>query len=540
MERKLPVGIQNFEEIRKQGYLYVDKTAYIYQLVNTGKVYFLSRPRRFGKSLLVSTMDAFFSGKSDLFNGLAIEKLENQSPTYLNEDGQRVPWVKGPVIHLDFNNVSSETVEAVRNSLSEKLSKYESVWGKEEGDLTIAGRFLSLIENMHEKTGIPVAVLVDEYDKPLLNTFENQELNQKIRELLKTFFGTLKTADAHTRFVFITGVTKFSHVSIFSDLNQLKDISMRKEFNEICGMTAEEISNVFDDEIIVLGNILNFSKKEIIYKLAEWYDGYKFCDNVKGIFNPFSVLNTLDAKKFGNYWSHTATPTFLVKALQLADFNIPDMSEGIEAEEEMFTMYRSSMDEPLPLLYQSGYLTIKSYNSLDQTYMLGFPNYEVESGFLKFLLPMYFQNDASGSNGISSVAFSRAVRSGNIDEFIEKLKSLLASVPYDDSRLPEKLTSYENTYRNAVFLIFSLCGLDLKPEVHMSNGRSDAVLETKTHVYIFEFKMKKNGTADDAIRQIEENGYDVPYRSLGKKIIKIGIVFDPEIRNISEYKAVAF
>jgi len=345
----------------------------------------------------------------------------------------------------------------------------------------------------------------------------------------------LKSADQYTKFVFLTGVTKFSHVSIFSDLNNLEDISMNPDYNEICGLTEDEVSRTFGKEIEALGNKLNCDGEYTISKLAEWYDGYLFSRSGKRIFNPYSVLFSLKLKVMDYYWFRTGTPTLVIDSLKIADFEIPDMTEGIECEKQGFMSCRSTANEPLPLLYQSGYLTIRSYNEMYHTYLLGFPNYEVKTGFLRSLLPVYFKGQGN-ENRNSAVTFARAVNSGDVDGFMLKLKSLLASIPYDDSNLPTKHLSYEATYRTAVFLLFTLCGLEMKPEVHMANGRCDAVLQTETHVYVFEFKVK--GTAEEAVRQIDEKGYALPYQGTGRQVVKIGVVFDPEIRNISEYLAV--
>jgi len=526
---RLPVDIQDFGYLRKNEYRYVDKTDMVYLLASMGKTYFLARPTRFGKSLLVSTLEAYFSGREDLFQGLAIEELEQQSPTYINEEGKRIPWVKGPVIHLDFNNVDSETLENVRDSISEKLSKYESLWGKEDGDLTIAGRFLSLIENMHAKTGVPVAVLVDEYDKPLLNTFQNEELNQKIRDLLKTFFGTLKTADAHTRFVFITGVTKFSHVSIFSDLNQVRDISLRKEFNTLCGWTREEIVRNFSDELTEFSRDVSMSEEELISELTDRYDGYLFASEGEGIFNPFSVLCALDSHEFEDYWFQTAAPAFLIKTVKETNFDITSMVKGIQAQKKDFMSYKASLEEPIPLFYQSGYLTIKDYDPNLKQFTLRFPNKEVKGSFLEYILPIYL-GSAEDDRAFNYRMFAADIKNGNVDGFMQRLKSLLASVPYGTAA-----ASYEHTYQTALYLIFTLCGQDVRTEVHTISGRVDAVMETDHYIYIFEFKTDRNGSAENALDQIDSKGYAEPYLASGKNVVKIGAVFSTDQKNLLEY-----
>jgi len=531
MMRKLPIGIQDFASLREGGYLYVDKTRFIHKLASEGKVYFLSRPRRFGKSLLMSAMDAYFSGKRKLFRGLEIEKLEEERPA----DPSGTAWLQGPVIHLDFNSVSCDSAEHLQRSIGSMLKRFEKRWGLEDEDELNADRFYNLIQKMHDDTGRKVTVLVDEYDKPLINTMHDEPLNDQLRDELKAFYSVLKTADGYLRFVLLTGVTKFSHVSIFSDLNQLKDISLIEDYNEICGLTEQEIRHTFGPELDAFGDASHLGSGEVLREMSRWYDGYLFARHGTGIFNPYSVLNALDRKEFGNYWFTTGTPTFLINMLRKVNFTIPDMADGIVAKQEAFTAYRSSMNEPLPLFYQSGYLTIKGYDPEYQRYTLGFPNYEVRYSFLNWLLPEYFK-DASGDTGMTADEFADAVRTGDIDRFMSKLKSLLASVAYDDSSAADKTASYEHTYRTAVYLIFTLCGQDLRPEVHMSKGRSDAVLQLKDKVYIFEFKMKENGDAEDALRQIDRQQYALAYAASAKRIIKIGVVFDPDERNIVDYK----
>jgi len=368
MTRILPVGIQSFEEIRSEEYLYADKTAFVYQLASNGKSYFLSRPRRFGKSLLVTTMEAFFSGRKELFHGLAIEQLENEKPV-----DRKGAWVKGPVIHLDFNASTCTSKDELKSLINSLLLPYERIYGRDQDDDTLSGRFMRLIQNMYEAYGIKVAVLIDEYDKPLINSMHDEALNDELRMELKSFYGVLKSADQYTKFVFLTGVTKFSHVSIFSDLNNLEDISMNPDYNEICGLTEDEVSSTFGKEIEALGNKLNCDGEYTISKLAEWYDGYLFSRSGKRIFNPYSVLFSLKLKVMDYYWFRTGTPTFVIDSLKIADFEIPDMTEGIECEKQGFMSCRSTANEPLPLLYQSGYLTIRSYNEMYHTYTSGIP-----------------------------------------------------------------------------------------------------------------------------------------------------------------------
>jgi len=531
MAEKYGIGIQSFEKIRTLDYTYIDKTALIYKLASEGMTYFLSRPRRFGKSLLISTMEAFFSGHKELFNGLAIEKLEDECPV----DPINGAWVNGPVIHLDFNTVDSTNIVTFRNSLNSMLCVYENKWGRSKADVNFSDRFLALMRNMYKKTGVRVAVLIDEYDKPLLNTMFDDELNERIRTELKIFYSALKSADDYTKFAFLTGVTKFSHVSIFSDLNQLQDISLMPDYNEICGITDTELRDNFKEGISELAEAQSMTEEAVIEKLADWYDGYCFSYRGQGIYNPFSVLNVMKNKMFDNYWFNSATPTFLVETVKRTNYDIRRFTDGIPASADSFMSYRANLTEPLPLFYQSGYLTIKSYNTDRNRYMLAFPNDEVRYGFLNNLLPVYFDTEVELTS-LCINEFIDDIDSGNIDGFMTRLEALLASVPYDDSRNEDKLASYEHTFSTAVHLIFTLCGKYYRSEVHTINGRCDAVLETYDKVYIFEFKMLREGTADDALRQIDEKGYYKPYIASNKELVKIGIAFDSERRNVAEYK----
>ena len=374
--RKLPIGIQTFSDIRKNGYLYVDKTALVWQIANVGKPFFLSRPRRFGKSLLISTFEAYFEGKKELFEGLAIEKLEER-------------WEKHPVLHLDLNARKYESPADLIAMLNQFLEKWEFVYGTERQDRAPEERFGYVIQKAYEKTGKGVVVLVDEYDKPLLQAIDNDELLEAYRIILKAFYGVLKSNDSYLRFVFLTGVTKFSQVSVFSDLNQLNDISMDYDYGTICGITHQELISNFDPEIELLAKVNAMSKEETIEQMTRQYDGYHFHPYAEGVYNPFSVLNAFFKKEFGNYWFQTGTPTFLVNLLKKADYDIRTLMDGVEATASTFTEYRAEAENPIPLIYQSGYLTIKNFDKRFKIYTLGFPNDEVRYGFLNFLVPFY-------------------------------------------------------------------------------------------------------------------------------------------------------
>lgn len=372
--RKLPIGIQTFSDIRTQGYLYVDKTELMWQIANIGKPYFLSRPRRFGKSLLLSTFEAYFEGKKELFEGLAIEKLEEK-------------WEKHPVLHMDLNARKYECADDLIAMLNQYLEIWESTYGNEKQARAPEERFAYIIQRAYEKTGKGVVVLIDEYDKPLLQSLHNKELMEAYRVILKAFYGVLKSKDSCLRFAFLTGVTKFSQVSVFSDLNQLNDISMSKNYATICGITKQELLDHFTPELEALAEENDLSFEETVEMMTRQYDGYHFHQKGEGVYNPFSVLNAFDKMEFGNYWFQTGTPTFLVELLKKSDYDLRTLMDGVEASANTFSEYRVEEDNPIPLIYQSGYLTIKDFDKEFQIYTLGFPNDEVRYGFLNFLSP---------------------------------------------------------------------------------------------------------------------------------------------------------
>ena len=538
--RVLPIGIQSFSKIRENNYLYVDKTEYIYSLASNAGIYFLSRPRRFGKSLLISTLSEYLSGNKKLFKGLKIEKLEEEKPT-----GENGAWTPSPVIKFDFNSGMYDSVEGLKSAISYRLSNYEQELGvtKEfNGEkIDLSARFDRLIRETHRKTGLKVAVLVDEYDKPLLQNISNETLNSEMRQILKSFFGVLKSVDDLIRFVMITGVTKFSHVSIFSDLNQLNDISMDNYYNAICGITLSEIEENFNPEIDIISKSLSLSREDIIKKLTLKYDGYCFTEpkaGVSRIYNPFSLLSCFFQKAIRNYWFATGTPTFLVEIMKSTHYDVQKLLTGVDAKVSFFNEFRADSASPIPLFYQSGYLTIGEYDSALQRYKLVVPNDEVKYGLVESFIPLYL--GIPEGTGTSVEDFVAQITEGDIDGFMQSLAALIASIPYDDTRKADKTYSYEYTYKVAVFLIFTLAGQYIRSEVHTIKGRMDAVCETSGYVYIFEFKMSNapDGSSDAALQQIENQEYDIPFKASGKQIVKIGIVFDANKRNITEWKAI--
>ena len=511
--RKLPIGIQTFEDIRNDGYLYVDKTALMWTIANIGKPFFLSRPRRFGKSLLISTFEAYFKGRRDLFTGLAVEQLEKK-------------WEEYPVLHLDLNAEKYDSPDRLDAILSNQLTQWEAIYGRGEDETTLSSRFLGVIRRASEQAGRGVVVLVDEYDKPLLQAIQNEPLLDSYRSTLKAFYGVLKSADRYLRFAFLTGVTKFSQVSVFSDLNQLNDISLNYDFSTLCGITREELLANFEPEIAALSQANDMSTEEVVETMTRQYDGYHFHPNGEGVFNPFSVLNAFFSKEFGNYWFQTGTPTFLVKLLKESDYDLRLLMDGIETAASAFTEYRADRKNPIPLIYQSGYLTIKDYDRDVLLYTLGFPNDEVRYGFLNFLVP-YYTEVTDDETGFHIAKFMRELRSGDVDAFMERLRVFFAGMPYDLS------DNTERHYQAVFYVVFTLMGQFVETEIRSAHGRADAVVKTKDTIYVFEFKL--NGSAEEALRQIDEKGYLIPYRLDGRRLVKVGVNFSKERRNVDRY-----
>ena len=518
--RKLPIGVQSFEALRNENFLYVDKTEFVYRLASEGRQYFLSRPRRFGKSLLLSTMRAYFEGKKELFTGLKISELEKD-------------WIKYPVFYFDFNQNKYESSNDLATVLDIHLSKWEEIYGKNPdiAEENLPTRFNYLLEAAHKKTGLGVVVLVDEYDKSLLES--DSESLEKSKKLFKGFFGNLKSCDEHLKFVFITGVTKFSKVSIFSDLNQLNDISLDKRFSSICGITETELEDIFQPEIKEMAEEQNLSYEECLSQLKKMYDGYHFYQNTEGVYNPFSLINALAAKDFKSYWFETGTPTFLIQKLKDTNYN-PKVftTDQVPIDADTITDYRSESNDPLPLFYQTGYLTIKGYDREIREYYLGYPNNEVRYSFIKNLVPLFFHSE-DNVNLLAIGTFLKDLRAGRIEEVLLRFKSLFARLPYsnktDDSVI-------EQNFQNVIYIVFILLGQFATVEEHYSHGRADCVLQTADYVYIFEFKRDKS--ADEALQQIEEKKYAEPFVSDKRKILKIGANFNSKEKNIADWKVV--
>lgn len=508
-----PIGIQDFESLRKDGYLYVDKTRIIHDIVSKGRYYFLSRPRRFGKSLLISTLKAYFEGKRELFQGLAMEELEQE-------------WRVHPVLHLDLNSEKYDLAESLDNILESNLVKWEKLYGAEPSERSFSLRFAGIISRAYEKTGERVVILVDEYDKPLLQAISNKPLQDDYRSTLKAFYGVLKSMDGCIKFALLTGVTKFGKVSVFSDLNNLMDMSMDHRYTDICGITEKELHQYFKDDIQKLAVQEGTTYDGMSELLREHYDGYHFVPGADGIYNPFSLLNVLAKQRLDSYWFETGTPTYLVELLQSCNYDLSRLHGSLSTDNALNAIDIYGND-PIPVIYQSGYLTIKSYDSEFRIYTLGFPNKEVEEGFIRFLAPRYTSMPNEAESVFAIQNFIREVRFADIDGFFTRLRSFFSDTTYEVIRLQEL------HYSNVLYIVFKLLGFYTQVEYHTSNGRIDLVLQTPDYIYVMEFKL--NGTAEEALAQINEKGYAQPFEKDPRTLYKIGINFSAETRNIDRW-----
>ena len=490
----------------------MDKTSLLYTMVQTGKYYFLSRPRRFGKSLMISTLEAYFLGKRELFKGLAMESLEKD-------------WTVHPVLHMDLNTRNYYDDESLLGILNQNLEVWEKLYGDEKKDRVPEERFMYVIKRAYEQTGRRVVILIDEYDKPMLQAITNPELQTKFRNTLKAFYGALKSCDGSIHFAMLTGVTKFSKVSVFSDLNNLMDISMDNRYAELCGISDAELHQYFDEDIHSLADALGVDYAKACGLLKENYDGYHFCYKSVGMYNPFSLLNTFAKKQIGSYWFETGTPTYLVELMKLHHYPVEEIEHIVTSGPVLDSIDAASTD-PVPVIYQSGYLTIKDYNVEFENYTLGFPNREVEQGFLRFLLPHYASVSISKSP-YEIQCFVGEVRKGDVDGFLSRLQTFFDDTPYELAR------DREVHYQNILYIVFKLMGFHTEVEYRTSRGRVDLVLKTSDYVYVMEFKL--NGTAEEAMQQIEEKGYASAFASDGRKVIKVGVNFSDETRSIERW-----
>ena len=509
---KYPIGIQSFENIRTGGFVYVDKTALIYQLADLGKYYFLSRPRRFGKSLLISTLEAYFLGKKELFEGLALERLESD-------------WTEYPVLHLDLNVDAYGTSHNLEQVLNEALSQWETIYGSNSNEVTLSLRFKGIIRRASEQTGKQVVILVDEYDKPLLSTIDRKPLHDAYRDTLKGFFGVLKSQDAYIRFAFLTGVSRFSHVSIFSDLNNLKDISMDARYVDICGISEPELHACFEGPIHELATANGMTYEDACAKLRAYYDGYHFRENTAGIYNPYSLLNTFDSLSFNDYWFRTGTPTFLVKLLQQNDYRLEDL-KGLYVDESALQGMDDEHMDPIPVLFQSGYLTLSGYDA-ELGYRLDFPNEEVERGFFNFLMPYYTSLIKSNVRSFLN-RLTASLRQGHPNECLETLQAMLSGKSYMIAG-GDKEVHFQNT----LYLIFTMLGYNVQVEQATSQGRMDVTIRTRDYIYVIELKLDKS--AEEALRQIKEMQYARAFQSDPRRVFLVGVNFSSETRTVESW-----
>ena len=525
---KYPIGIQDFEQIRQEDYVYVDKTSLIYDMVTKGKIYFLSRPRRFGKSLLVSTLENYFLGHKELFRGLAIDSLEKE-------------WTEYPVFHFSFASANYTNHDTLNEVIDKQLSDFEAVYGRDSMIRNFGLRLKDLIKAAHNKTGHKAVVLIDEYDKPILDVLELDyyvtddygikiKLEEYNRNILKDFYGIFKDADKDLQFTLLTGVTKFSQVSVFSGFNQPNDISYDSRFDALCGISKDELLSVFKDQIRELGEKNGMTVEETIEKLKSKYDGYHFSERMLDVFNPFSLLNCLDKRQFRDYWFATGTPTYLMRLLANNNENINELA-GKEYPAIEFVDSKATRQKPLPMLYQSGYLTIKGYNRRRDTYLLDFPNEEVRSGMVVVLSSGYFGDTSSPSTWLNDV--SDSLENGDLDKFKLQLTGFLSNISYRFQR-KEDTRECERHFQYTFYLILQLLGkYNTYVEKETSQGRIDCVLECPDYVYVFEFKL--NSSAEVALRQIDEKGYVLPYAADKRKIYKVGISFSSETGTVNDF-----
>ena len=514
MRKELPIGVQTFEKIIKGNCKYVDKTALIYRMTHEYSYVFLSRPRRFGKSLLTSTLEAYFLGRKELFEGLMIMELETE-------------WKKYPTFHLDLNVGKYESAESLVEVLDNFLVPLEKEYGKDSTDKSLAMRFRGLIQRAAEQEGRPVVILVDEYDKPMLNAIGNPQLQEAFRSELKAFYSVLKSQDRYIKFAFLTGVTKFGKISVFSDLNHLFDISMTEDFETICGFTEQEIRDNFNEDVAALAQKNEITIVEAYSQFKENYDGYHFNRfQTKGMYNPFSVLFTFKNLRFNDYWFETDTPTYLVTLLQNYNYRLDELTQE-QVTSDVLNSIDPSSQNPIPVIYQSGYLTISGYDEEFELYSLGFPNREVERGFTRFLIPYY--TPLTENNGPATLTqMVRDIRSGNVEAFMQRLQAIFADTDY---RIVGKRELY---FQNAVAVIFKMLGFSLQTERPANGGRMDMVVKTSAYIYIIEFKIDKS--AEAALQQIKEKGYHLPFTTDSRPTVLIGVNFSSETWGISEWQ----
>lgn len=509
---KYPISVQNFEKLRQENYLYIDKTDRIFNIVNTGGYYFLSRPRRFGKSLLISTMQAYFQGRKELFEGLSIYSMEKD-------------WTEYPVLRIDLSGTTYTSQAALDEKLSSILCKWEGQYGIDNKYVSPGIRLEAVISAAHESSGQKVVVLVDEYDKPIMDALGNEDLMDYFRNTLQGFYSVLKSQDDKLRFGFLTGVTKIGKLSVFSGLNNLKDISMLPAYSDICGISEKELVSGLSEGVKEMAEANGISVEECLTRLRDMYDGYHFCADAAGVYNPFSLLNALQDKQFNDYWFETGTPSFLVNLIKNTKYDISSL-QGEEVDSSLLISVNTAFANPIPLLYQSGYLTITAYDSEVGLYRLDFPNREVKNGFLSFVLQYSTSSTVSGKTLVAKI--HRALRDGRPEDMMKELDAFFARKNYQIQADEEKDFQY------AVSTIFELLSEDVQTERQTSNGRIDVLMQTDKYIYIMELKVDSD--ADAALKQIEEKGYARPFASDCRRLFKIGVGFSLSTRRLSSWK----
>lgn len=520
MGRRLPLGIQGFQKLRENNFLYVDKTEYIYQLVHDNVPFFLSRPRRFGKSLLLNTLKAYWEGKKELFSGLAIEELE---------EGNADAWKVHPVFYFDFNGANYHILSSLEDMIDEHLRRWEQEYKTDVKATSPGERFRNLIIAAAKKTGFKCVILIDEYDKPLLDVVEEPKLQKHNKEVFKGFFSTLKSFDEYIQFIFITGVSKFHKVSIFSDLNQLTDISLSRQYAGLCGITDAELKKCFGKEISDLAAEQELSQEECLAELKRAYDGYRFHPDGVRVYNPYSLLNAFFDREFGSYWFATGTPTFLIRKLRENCFDVRKFTDQtIYAGESDLKDYTGDIPEPVPLLYQTGYLTIADYDKQRKRYTLCFPNEEVKYGFLESLMPSYVPKAVAGT-GLDIFTLDDYIENGKTDQVRDVLTALFANIAYTKEADP-----FEHYFQSVIYVVFTLLGKYTVCEMHTYSGRIDCRVMTKDYIYLFEFK--RDDSAEAALEQIDSKDYALPFIADSRKLFKIGVSFDSKTRKLVGWK----
>ncbi|MCQ2234451.1 MAG: ATP-binding protein [Paludibacteraceae bacterium] len=508
-----PIGIQTFEKIRTENYLYVDKTEYVYNLVHGFSYVFLSRPRRFGKSLLVSTFESYFEGRKELFEGLRLGELETE-------------WVNYPVFRFDMSTAKYQNIEDCENRLNSIICNYEKIYGADENDKDIKGRLESLYKRAYEQTGKKVVILIDEYDSPMLEVMNDHEKMVEFRNLLRSFYSPIKSSDKYIRFAFITGITKFSQLSIFSEINNLEQISMTDRFSGICGITKDEIITQLGQEVESFAEKLETTPEDALLLLKKQYDGYHFSKKSEDVFNPFSLLSALKNGELGTYWFSSGTPSWLISQLQEKNTDIQSL-EGCECGIDDFDISTEDSKSTIPLLFQSGYITIKHYDKLMQSYILGYPNNEVRLGMVRSLIPHYVNATKDDERNIR-FTMQRCLLENRIDDLLSNLRSFMSGIHYRLS------INSEHDFHIATYLLFTSLNIGVvSAEECGAQGRADVVVKTPTHIYVFE--LKYDGTAESAIKQIDEKGYLVKYETDNRQVVKIGANFDSKSRTLNSW-----